>query len=170
MEEDIKKYFSMIDTLEFTINDTDRLLEDIRCAKSILYLGDNCGEICFDKLLIKKIRELNSKCRMYFGVRGEAVVNDNTEEDAYFVGIEEVATIISNGDYSLGTVLERTSAEFLKIYQEADVIIAKGQANYESLSEEKKNIYFLLMTKCKVIAENMGVKEKSLVCMKNRVK
>ena len=170
VKEDIKKYFSMIDTLEFTINDTDRLLEDIRCAKSILYLGDNCGEICFDKLLIKKIRELNSKCRMYFGVRGEEVVNDNTEEDACFVGMEEVATIISNGDYSLGTVLERTSTEFQKIYQEADVIIAKGQANYESLSEEKENIYFLLLTKCKVIAEDIGVKEKSLVCMKNRVK
>ena len=96
------------------------------------------------------------------------MVNDNTEEDAYLVGMDEVAEIISNGDYSLGTILARTSDEFQKVYHEADVIIAKGQANYESLSEEKKNIYFLLMTKCKVIADDIGVREKALVCMKNR--
>jgi len=169
VDEDIKTYFSKIDSLELTINDTDRLTADIQNAKSILYLGDNCGEICFDKLLIKKIREINPQCDIYFGVRGEAVVNDNTEEDACFVGMNEVAMIVNNGDYSLGTILSRTSAEFQRIFQEADVVIAKGQANYESLSEEKKNIYFLLMTKCKVIAEDIGIKEKALVCMKNRL-
>ena len=168
VDADIKTYFSDIDNLELTINDTDKLTADIQKAESILYLGDNCGEICFDKLLIKKIGEINPQCRIYFGVRGEAVVNDNTEEDARFVGMDEVATIISNGDYSLGTILLRTSTEFQKVYHEADVVIAKGQANYESLSEEKENIYFLLMTKCKVIADDIGVKEKSLVCMKNR--
>jgi len=169
VEEDIKTYFSGIDALELTINDTDNLIDDIKTSKSILYLGDNCGEICFDKLLIKRIKEINPGCRICFGVRGEAVVNDNTEEDAYFIGMDEVATVISNGDYSLGTVLARTSVAFQKIYQEADVIIAKGQANYESLSEEKKNIYFLLMTKCKVIADYIGTKEKALVCMKSKL-
>ena len=169
VEEDIKTYFSGMDKLELTLDDTDKLKTDIKKAKSILYLGDNCGEICFDKLLIRKMKELNLECHIYFGVRGEAVVNDNTEEDAYFVGMDEVAEIISNGDYSLGTVLPRTSAAFQKIYQDADVVIAKGQANYESMSEEKKNIYFLLMTKCKVIAEYIGVAEKSSVCMKNRM-
>lgn len=168
VDEDIKTYFSDIDSLELTINDTEKLATDIQNAKSILYLGDNCGEICFDKLMIKKIKEINSQCRIYFGVRGEAVVNDNTEADAYFVGMEKLATVISNGDYSLGTILSRTSAEFRKVYHEADVVIAKGQANYESLSEEAKNIYFLLMTKCKVIATDIGIKEKALVCMKSR--
>ena len=168
VEEDIKRYFSQIDDLEFSINDVGSLQRETAVAKSILYLGDNCGEICFDKILIKKLKEQNPNCRVYFGVRGEAVVNDNTVEDAYFVGMDEVATIISNGDYSLGTILERTSAEFQKVYHEADIIIAKGQANYESLSEEKKNIYFLLMTKCKVIADDIGVKEKTLVCLQNK--
>ena len=168
VDEDIKTYFQAINTLELTINDTENLLGDIRDANSLLYLGDNCGEICFDKLLIKKIKEIKPNCRIYFGVRGEAVVNDNTEEDAYFVGMDEVATIISNGDYSLGTILPKTSTEFQRIFQEADVVIAKGQANYESLSDERKDIYFLLMTKCKVIAENIGVKEKALVCLKSR--
>lgn len=168
VDEDIQNFFSNIEGLELTINDVDLLLQDIRNAKRLLYLGDNCGEICFDKLLIKRIKELNPKCRIYFGVRGEAVVNDNTEEDAYFVGMDEYATIISNGDYSLGTVLSRTSPEFREVYQSADVVIAKGQANYESLSEEDKSIYFLLMAKCKVIAEVIGVKEKSLVCLKKK--
>lgn len=167
VNEDIEHFFSNIDSLGFSINDVNYLLNDIEKAENILYLGDNCGEICFDKLLIKRIKELNPKCRIYFGVRGEAVVNDNTKEDAHFVGMDEYATVISNGDYSLGTVLSRTSSEFRKIYNAADVVIAKGQANYESLSEEDKNIYFLLMVKCKVIAEYIGVKEKSLVCLKN---
>ena len=165
---DIEHFFTNIDSLELTINDVDNLIRDIKQAKSILYLGDNCGEICFDKLLIKRIKELNPHCQIYFGVRGEAVVNDNTEEDAYLVGMDEYATIISNGDCSLGTVLSRTSAEFLDIYKNADMVIAKGQANYESLSDENKNIYFLLMTKCKVIADYIGVEEKSLVCLQNK--
>ena len=169
VEADIERYFANTDSLEFAINDVDRLISDIKSATSVLYLGDNCGEICFDKILIKRIKERNPQCQIYFGVRGEAVVNDNTEEDASFVGMDKVASIISNGDYSLGTILARTSAEFQKIYRDADVVIAKGQANYESLSEENKNIYFLLMTKCKVIADDIGVKEKSLVCMKSKM-
>ena len=169
VREDMKHFFANIDSLELAINDVDTLIGDIQQAKSILYLGDNCGEICFDKLLIKRIKELNQKCHIYFGVRGEAVVNDNTEEDAYSVGMDEYATIVSNGDYALGTVISRVSPAFQEIYQNADVVIAKGQANFESLSEENKNIYFLLMTKCKVIADYIGVKEKSLVCMQKRL-
>ncbi|MBQ7933683.1 MAG: DUF89 family protein [Lachnospiraceae bacterium] len=168
VERDIAHFFSSVDSLELTVNDTPKLLADIDRAKSILYLGDNCGEICFDKLLIKRIRERNPGCAVYFGVRGAAVINDNIEEDAYAVRMEEYATIISNGDYSCGTVMDRVSAPFREIYEKADVIIAKGQANYESLSEEPKNIYFLLMTKCKVIADDIGVPEKSLVCLRSK--
>lgn len=167
VDEEIQHFFSHIDTLELMINDVDSLLQDIQRAGSILYIGDNCGEICFDKLLIKRIKNLNPECKIYFGVRGAAVVNDSTQEDAYFVGMDEYATIISNGDDSLGTVISRTSSQFQEIYQHADVVIAKGQANYESLSEEKQNIYFLLMAKCRVIADYIGVKEKSLICLKN---
>lgn len=167
VEEEIQHFFSNINSLELTINDVELLLQDIQHAGSILYLGDNCGEICFDKLLIKRIKDINPECRIYFGVRGAAVVNDSTLEDAYFVGMDEYATIISNGDDSLGTVLSRTSPQFQEIYRNAEVVIAKGQANYESLSEENQNIYFLLMAKCKIIADFIGVREKSLVCLKH---
>jgi len=162
----VQYYFSNVDQLELTINHVESLISDIMNSKCVLYLGDNCGEICFDKLLIKRIKQLNPDCRVYFGVRGEAVVNDNTVEDAYQVGMNKVADVISNGDCSLGTVLERTSKEFQKVFDTADFVIAKGQANYESLSEQNKKIYFLLMTKCKVIADDIGVPTHSLICMK----
>lgn len=165
--EDIYDCFDKMEQLELAIDDSRMLMEDILSAKVLLYLGDNCGEICMDKLLLKKIKEQNPEVRLLFGVRGEPVVNDSIAEDAYAVGIDEYAEIIDNGDGSLGTVLKRTSTEFKDAYRQADVIIAKGQANYECLSEENKNIYFLLMTKCDVIAKDINVEENKMICMKN---
>jgi uncharacterized protein with ATP-grasp and redox domains len=168
--EDIFDCFDKMEDSELAINDSKALKEDILSAKTLLYLGDNCGEICLDKILLKKIKELNPTVKIFFGVRGKPVVNDSIAEDAYAVGIDEYAEIIDNGDGSLGTVLHRTSPEFKEVYNKADVIIAKGQANYECLSEENKNIYFLLMTKCDVIANDIGTPEKKMICMKNIVK
>ena len=168
--EDIFDCFVKMENLELAINDSKALKEDILSAKTLLYLGDNCGEICMDKILLKKIKELNPNVKLLFGVRGKPVVNDSITEDAYAVGIDEYAEIIDNGDGSLGTVLNRTSSEFKEVYKKADIVIAKGQANYECLSDENKNIYFLLMTKCDVIANDIGVPEKKMICMKNKVK
>lgn len=169
--EEIMDFINQADGLGFQINDMNQLKQEIKNAQSILYLGDNCGEICFDKVFIKEIKKYNPDVNVYFGVRGEPVINDSIETDAYAVGMDEYASIVSNGDGSLGTVLERTSEAFQSIFEQADVIIAKGQANYECLSEcEKVGIYFLLMTKCEVIAEDIGVPVKSLICMKNKEK
>ena len=167
--EDIYDCFENMEHLELAIDESQTLMEDILNAKILLYLGDNCGEICMDKILLKKIKELNPKVELLFGVRGEPVVNDSIAEDAYTVGIDDYAEVIDNGDGSLGTVLNRTSPEFKEVYNKADVVIAKGQANYECLSEENKNIYFLLMTKCDVIANDIGVEEKKMICMNNKV-
>jgi uncharacterized protein with ATP-grasp and redox domains len=167
--EDIFDYFEKMEQLELAKDDSNALMEDILNSKILLYLGDNCGEICFDKILLKKIKEQNPNVKILFGVRGKPVVNDSIVEDAYAVGIDEYAEVIDNGDGSLGTVLNRTSSEFREAYKKADVIIAKGQANYECLSEENKNIYFLLMTKCDVIANDIDAPEKKMICMKNKV-
>ncbi|NRY59245.1 damage-control phosphatase ARMT1 family protein [Clostridium beijerinckii] len=166
--EDIFDYFEKMEQLELAIDDSKELAEDILNSKTLLYLGDNCGEICMDKILLKKIKELNPNVKIFFGVRGKPVVNDSIAEDAYAVGIDEYAEVIDNGDGSLGTVLKKTSHEFKEAYKKADVVIAKGQANYECLSEEKKKIYFLLMTKCDVIANDIGAPEKKMICMKNK--
>ncbi|MDR7811390.1 damage-control phosphatase ARMT1 family protein [Lacrimispora sp.] len=166
--EDIYDCFEKMEQLELAIDDSHALMKDISNAGTLLYLGDNCGEICLDKMLLKKIKELNPNVKLLFGVRGKPVVNDSISEDAYSVGIDEYAEVIDNGDGSLGTVLNRTSPAFKEVYKKADVVIAKGQANYECLSEENKNIYFLLMTKCDVIAKDIGVEEKKMICMKNK--
>lgn len=167
--DDIFDFFEKMEQLELAIDDSENLMEDISNAETLLYLGDNCGEICMDKILLKKIKELNPNIKILFGVRGKPVVNDSIAEDAYAVEIDEYAEVIDNGDGSLGTVLHRTSSEFKEAYNKADIVIAKGQANYECLSEENKNIYFLLMTKCDVIANDIGAEEKKMICMKNKV-
>ena len=165
---DIESCFAKLKEESLELDDSALLFQEINKANTLLYLGDNCGEICLDKILIKKIKEINPLCHVFFATRGAAVVNDSVEADAYTVGMDAYATILSNGDYSLGTVLPRTSREFQEVYHNADIVIAKGQANYECLSEEKKNIFFLLMTKCKVIADDIGVPEMKMICMKNR--
>jgi len=166
--ENIYDCFEKMEQLELAINDSHALMKDISNAGTLLYLGDNCGEICMDKILLKKIKEQNPNVKLFFGVRGKPVVNDSISEDAYSVGIDEYAEVVDNGDGSLGTVLNRTSPAFKEVYNNADIVIAKGQANYECLSEENKNIYFLLMTKCEVIAKDIGVEEKKMICMKNK--
>lgn len=147
----------------------DILYKRLQTAKSLLYLGDNCGEVVIDKLFIRQIKKEFPKLQVYFGVRGSAIVNDLTVEDAQMVGMADVATVISNSDGSLGTVLHKTSDEFKEIFELADVVIAKGQGNYESLSEEKKTgLYYLFMAKCDVVAKAAGVEKGAVVCLENR--
>ncbi|MDO4739595.1 MAG: ARMT1-like domain-containing protein [Eubacteriales bacterium] len=166
-----EEVFAAIEKLsekELVPDDSGALLEDVRRAKRILYIGDNCGEIALDRLLVERMRAEKPTAQIAFAVRGEAIVNDALTEDAIAVGMDELAQIVSNGDRSQGTVLPRVSEEFREIYDAADVIVSKGQANFESLSEEKGNVYFLMMVKCAVIAGYTGVPEGSMVCMRRR--
>lgn len=163
---EILAWFENAAQVDFTVNHVAQLKAEVLRSRRLLYLGDNCGEICLDKLLLREIKRVNPDIRIHFAVRGAPVVNDSVYEDAFTVGIDAYAEIISNGDDSLGTVLPRVSADFRKVYSEAELVISKGQANYESLSEQAdKNIYYLLMAKCGVIAGELGVPEKAVVCM-----
>lgn len=122
-------------------------------AKSIIYLGDNAGEIAFDRLLIERLRPE----RVTLAVRGAPVINDATVADAQAVGLREIVKIIDNGSDAPGTLLEQCSPEFRSRFDAADMIIAKGQGNFESLSEMPRNIFFLFKVKCPVIAERAGL-------------
>jgi uncharacterized protein with ATP-grasp and redox domains len=124
----------------------------IKKSNTILYLGDNAGEIVFDRLLIGEIKEFNNKVKIIFAVRGKPIINDALRKDAYQVGINKVAEVISSGADTPGTVLNRCTKKFLKIYKRADMVISKGQGNFEALSEAKRSIFFLFMVKCAVIA------------------
>lgn len=148
-------------------DETALLLERIRQAKILTVIGDNCGEIVPDRLLIEECRRVNPLLQVFYAVKGSAVVNDVTEREAYEVHMDDVAEIVSNGDGAAGTVLDRVSQEFLKIYRESDVVIAKGQGNYESLSEENgRETFCLLMAKCPHLAESFGVPPGSSLCVR----
>ena len=124
-------------------------------VNSIIYLADNAGEVVFDRLLIEELVEELGK-QVIYAVRGKPIINDALIEDAIFCGINKVAKIISSGSDAPGTLLKYCSPEFIRLYQNAELIISKGQGNYESLSEEDKSIFFLFKAKCPVIAEDVG--------------
>ena len=136
------------------------LKDEVKKAKKILYIGDNTGEIVFDKLFIEQLPIE----KITYAVRGEAVLNDVLMEDAEMVGLTDMLPVISNGSALLpGTVLEQCSPEFRKLFFEADLIISKGQGNYETMSAIEHNIIFLLMIKCPVIGRDIGYKTGSFV-------
>jgi uncharacterized protein with ATP-grasp and redox domains len=135
------------------------LCASIDSADNILYLGDNCGEIVFDRLLIEQLPAY----KVTFVVRGGPIINDATIEDARKTGMAELVNVIDNGSNIPGTVLEKCSKEFRKCFAHADLIIAKGQGNYETLSGSKKNIFFLLKAKCPVISGHMACEPGSFI-------
>lgn len=145
---------------DFAIDHTKQLKNGILNAKRILYLGDNAGEIVFDKLFIETIMHND----VYYSVRSAPVLNDVTMDDAKAVGMDLVADVITNGFDAPSTVLSRCSKEFLDIYESSDLVISKGQGNFEGLMELREpKIFFLLMAKCDVIAETLGVKKGSFI-------
>jgi len=156
-----------VDRTGMYIDETASLNMALSDAKTLLVLGDNCGEIALDKILIETIRALHPHLRVIYGVRGRATVNDVTRDDAAEVGMEDVAEIIDNGDGLLGTLLYRTSAEFNAQFYAADVIIAKGMGNYESLHGcDRGNIWFMLIAKCVVIGKMTGTPKGSILCLR----
>jgi damage-control phosphatase, subfamily I len=130
----------------------EHLAKAVKSAKNILYLGDNAGEIVFDKLFIEQL----GPEKVTFAVRGGPIINDITMADARIVGLTNIVKVIDNGDDSPGTILKRCSNNFKEHFQSADMIIAKGQGNYETLSEIKHNIFFILKAKCAAIARHLN--------------
>jgi len=122
-------------------------------AKRILYLADNAGEIAFDRLLIEQL----SPDRVTLVVRGAPILNDAMLADARAVGLHEMVEIIDNGSDIAGTMLSGCSKSFRNRFTEADIIIAKGQGNFETLSDEPYPIFFMFKAKCSVIAAQAGV-------------
>ena len=127
-------------------------------AKTILYLADNSGEVVFDRVLIEEIKKRNKRVDIIYVVKEKPIINDALFEDAYIVGIQEYAKIISSGLDTPGTVLSLCSKEFLKEYRYADMIISKGQGNFEALSDSRRSIFFLFMAKCPVVAQDVKCK------------
>lgn len=133
------------------------LTDDLRKAKKLVYLTDNCGEIVMDKLLIGEIQKKYPDIKVTILVRGAEVINDATIEDAMQVGLAQITEVLPNGSDIAGTWLEEISQEAKEVLNEADVIISKGQGNFETLRKCGMNIYYIFLCKCDLFANTFQV-------------
>ena len=157
---DIHQTITRVLNSQLAINHSTQLYQRIQEASKIIYLGDNAGEIVFDRLFLETLDHKN----VTFVVKGGPIINDVTMSDAKESGIDQVAKIISNGFDAPSTVLSKSSPEFIETYRTADLIISKGQGNFEGLLQENDaRIFFILMAKCDVIAEILKVKKGSFI-------
>lgn len=154
LEEDLESILNQ----RFAIDHYETFKTALAQAKDVLYIADNAGETVFDRVLIEELGK-----PVTYVVREQPVINDALREDAIAAGIDKVAKIVSSGTDAPGNILSFCSDEFLKIYQDADFIISKGQGNYEGLSEENLPIFYLLRAKCGVIAEHISVDKGSII-------
>jgi len=154
-------------TAPFRAWDYDRFRRDVLQAENILFLGDNTGEIVLDRLLVETLRRV-SRAEITFVVRGAPVLNDATVEDARFVGLGELVRVVGNGSDAPGTVLSEVCPDVRDAFGRADVILAKGQGNFETLNEEPGNIYFLFKVKCTVAARMTGAKTGDYMLARSR--
>jgi len=143
-------------------DDTSKLMDALSISKKILYLLDNAGEIVFDKFLMRIIKE-RYPVKIVAAVKSGPVLNDATLEDAEQIGLEEVAEVITTGNDHIGINLEESSEEFLQCLREVDLIIAKGQGHYESITEFEhllsKSIIYVLKAKCILVAKSLAVQQ-----------
>lgn len=139
---------------------------DLEQARTLVYLIDNCGEIVLDKLFIQCIKEAYPDLQITAIVRGENAMNDATMEDAREVGLTDVVTCIGNGNGAPGTVIKRLSEEAKQCVLGADIIISKGQGNFESLFGEGLNPYYIFLCKCELFVHRFKLNQYESVFVK----
>lgn len=151
-----EKFEALLDNaknIAFDMEEYTSLKKELATAKTLVFLHDNCGEIVFDHILIKTLKKLYPNLEMTSFVRGLPVLNDATMDDAKQIGLTETVKVIGNGSQIAGTCLEDISAEALELIQNADVILSKGQGNFETLYGCGFNVYYLFMCKCRLFAD-----------------
>lgn len=162
-------YDDLCDTVQrvlsqaYAIDDGPLLRTGLRRADHILFLADNAGETVFDRVLVETF-----SVPVLYAVKGSPILNDATQDDALEAGLAEYATVIDNGTDAPGTILSQCSEEFRRIYDSAPLVIAKGQANYETLSDAGEKVFCLLQVKCPVIAQDIGAPVGSIVVRQSR--
>ncbi len=160
---DLTKEIESVLTADFAIDDFTSFAADLAKAKNIVYLGDNTGEGVFDKLFIEQINK-----PLIYATREKPIINDITIKWAKKIGLHTVCTVVSSGAKTPGTVPKQCSREFQQTLTNADIIISKGQGNYEALSDTSLPIYFFLKAKCQVMADHIGVPLGSYLLIKNQ--
>jgi uncharacterized protein with ATP-grasp and redox domains len=149
------------------IDDTNGLFSQLTKAKSLLLLADNSGEIVLDRLLLETIQDQYSNLKITVAVRDVPIINDVTLEDIRETKFPASIPALSSGNKTPGVILKKANKEFLNVYTAADIILSKGQGNYEGLSDEAdERIFFLFRAKCTIIARHAGVKEGTMIVKK----
>ena len=156
-EEELSRLIADAPGFELNADACEALRTEIMRAGRIVYLTDNCGEIVMDKLLMRVIRRMNPSAQLTVMVRGDDVLNDATRDDAEQVGLAEVAAVMDNGSDVAGTWLEDISDEARLTIENADLILAKGQANFETMRGCGLNVFYLFMCKCNLFATRFNV-------------
>lgn len=133
----------------------DLFQQALERVQRVLYIGDNAGEVVFDRILIEELHQCHQK-EVTFVVKGAPIINDALKADALFCGIHRTARVISSGCDAPGTILEHCSARFREIFRKAELVISKGQGNFEALAGLERPIFFLLRAKCPVLAGYLG--------------
>jgi uncharacterized protein with ATP-grasp and redox domains len=123
----------------------------LKASDQLLYLADNVGETVFDRVLIETL-----DIPVIYAVKSAPILNDATREDALKAGIDQTAEVITTGSRGPGTLLEQCSEEFLDVFHSSGVVLAKGQANYETLDDQGPKVFFLLRIKCAVLGREIG--------------
>jgi uncharacterized protein with ATP-grasp and redox domains len=151
-EEKIRATVDLSGRNSSAVDDSDALIERMHEARNIWYIADNCGELFFDRVLLEEIpaKEITMV------VRGKPILNDATLEDAEFAGLAEYARLVDDGYDAPALILDKCLPEIREGFLDADLVISKGQGNYESLSEVDREVFFLLMVKCDVVAKDIG--------------
>ncbi|MFH1504374.1 MAG: ARMT1-like domain-containing protein [Candidatus Omnitrophota bacterium] len=144
--------------------DYSRFKQVLSKAKNILYIGDNAGEIVFDKILLEEIKRLDPDKKIIYAVKDKPIINDVLLEDARACGIDKITEVISSGCDAPGTIPFLCSNNFLKIYKKTDMVISKGQGNFEALSSQPPApTFFLFMAKCPVVAKHIGCNQRDII-------
>ena len=151
-EEKFEELLSNAKNISLDESEYLNLKKDLESAKKLVFLHDNCGEVVFDHVLIKTLKDLYPNLYITSMVRGVPVLNDATIDDARQIGLTDTVEVVGNGSTIAGTCLEDLSKEALEVVQNADVIISKGQGNFETLYGCGLNVYYLFMCKCTLFA------------------
>ncbi len=155
---DLQRDVDQILAQDLAVNHYPEFRKNLDRARRILYLADNAGETVFDRILIEQLG-----MPVVYAVRKNPVINDALSTDALASGFDRDVHIISSGVGTPGTVLAQCSSEFLEVYRSADLIISKGQGNFEALSDEDRPIFFLLKIKCDVVARHLEMAKGGIV-------
>lgn len=132
-------------------------VEDVRKAKKLLIIGDNAGEIAFDTVLVRQLKKQFPNLSITYSVRGGNCLNDATREDAAYVGMDKLVKVIDNGTRISGTELGYIGQEMRDAIESADVILSKGQANFETMAMSGYNIYYIFLSKCERLCKILNV-------------